>query len=127
MKGSILEISFKNRKGEEKKVVIPPNRIFIQPDLTDDPLIFWVWEKRLKPAFVIRSKSANQPANVLVINLHSLRGMKDCPEDIIGCTQYLSAVMVEELSHCACLSLRNHKQWIGMLQTLQEELHEDDT
>lgn len=122
----MIEISFKNRKGIETKVIIPPNRVFVEPERTDDPLIFWIWERRLKPAFVIRNKSDRQAPNVLVMNLHSLKDMKDCQEDYIGCTQYLSAVMVEELSHCACRSLKNHKQWIGMLQALQEELYKDD-
>ena len=122
----MIELSFKNRKGEETKVIIPPNRVFVEPDRTDDPLIFWVWDKKLKPAFVIRSKDTHQPTNVLIMNLHSLNGMKECPEDYVGCTQYLSAVLVEELCHCACRSLKNHKQWVGILQDLQEELYEDD-
>jgi hypothetical protein len=126
MTGSMLEISFKTKKGEDKKVVVPPNKIFVEPEPTDDPFIFWIWERRLKPAFIIRSKDSNHSANVLVMNLHSLSGMEDCSEDIVGCTHYLSAVMVEELSHCASHSLKNHKQWIKMLKTLQEELYKDD-
>lgn len=122
----MLEISFKTKKGEDKKVVVPPNKIFIEPERTDDPFIFWIWERRLRPAFVIRGRDSNQHSNVLVMNLHGLRGMEDCPEDIIGCTHYLSAVMVEELSHCACHSLKNHRQWIRMLLALQEELYKDD-
>lgn len=122
----MIEISFKNRKGIETKVIIPPNKVFVEPEPTDDPLVFWIWEKRLKPAFVIRNKSEKLSTNVLIMNLHSLKGMEDCPEDHIGCMDYLSAVFVEELSHCACRSLKNHKQWIHMLQTLQEELREED-
>jgi len=122
----MIELSFKNRKGEATIVRIPPNRVFVEPDRTDDPLIFWVWSKDLKPAFVIRSKDAHQTANVLIMNLHSLEGMEECPEDFTGCIYYLSAVLVEELSHCACRSLKNHKNWIGMLKDLQAELCEDD-
>lgn len=125
MTGSILEFTFKNRKGEEKKIVIPPNKIFVEPNRTDDPLIFWVWSKNLKPAFVIRN-AVEHSVNVLVMNLYSLKGMEDCPEDFDGCIYYLSAVLVEELSHCACRSLKNHKHWIGILQTLHEELSKGD-
>jgi hypothetical protein len=101
----------------KKKIIIPEEKIFQIPEPTDNPLIFWLWNPELKPAFTIRESS------LIIMNLYSVKEMKDCDADMVGSSLFLSAVLVEELTHCATLSLRNHKNWNKWLEHLQEELH----
>jgi hypothetical protein len=112
-------MSFEIEMGK-KKVNIPKERIFQEPELTDNPMIFWIWESKLKPAFAI----GKLDPPLIVMNLYSLKSMHDCDADIVGSALFLSAVLVEELTHCATFSLKNHKNWITWLKHLQEELHE---
>jgi hypothetical protein len=113
-----FQVTFKKRDGKEKKIIVPPKRIFLYPEDDDDPYIFWVLEKQFAPAF--KCKKGNK--NIIVMNFHSLKGMKDCPNDIADIPIYLSAVLIEELTHCADSSMKNHKKWINILGNLQGEL-----
>jgi hypothetical protein len=105
------------KNGGELMVTVPPKRIFEYPNDEDDPLIFWVWEYQFKPAF----KCKRGKKDIVVMNFYSLKDMEDTPKDIADCGIYLSAVLVEELSHCATKSMRGHKGWIDMLTVLQQE------
>ncbi len=113
-----FQVTFKKKNGNDVKVVVPPSRIFGYPEETDDPLIFWVYEKQFAPAFTCRKGDQT----MVVMNFHGLKGMEDCPEDIEDVGIYLSAVLIEELTHCAIKTLRNHKGWISILKTLQREV-----
>lgn len=103
----------------KKNIFIPENKVFQVPEMTDDPLIFWVWNTELKPAITVKVNRL-----LIIMNLYSLKKMKDCEADMVGSSLFLSAVLVEELSHCSTGSIRNHKNWIIWLEQLQEELYE---
>ena len=107
-------------KAKIKTILIPEKYIFREPDRDENTYIFWVWNKRLNSGNTFYAK----PKNLVTMNLRMLKKMHDCPEDIIGISLFMSAVLVEELSHCATYSLKNHKNWMQWLKFLQEELYE---
>jgi len=100
---------------------IPKERIFCLPNLKkDNPLIFWIFHRKLKPATTIFS---NPP--IVIMNLWSLRDYKETDEgQFKHLCHYISAVMVEELSHCSTRQLEGHDKWIFYLQELQRDLDE---
>jgi hypothetical protein len=101
------------------RIFIKEKQIFQEPEPKDEPRIYWIWDKRLEPA---STRLGNEIPTVMM-NLYSLRYIRDCAESITGAGIYLSAVLVEELSHCATSSLWNHRNWIRWLDQMQEELH----
>jgi hypothetical protein len=108
-------------KAKIKTLLVPEKYIFREPDIDEDPYIIWVWNRRLNSGNTWYSK----PKNLVTMNLRMLKKMHDCPEDMIGSSLFMSAVLIEELSHCATRSLRNHENWIHILEKLQEELHNE--
>jgi len=109
-------LEFNKVKTKIAKIVIKRKHIFREPDLDDDPLIFWVWHKRLNSGNTFYAA----PKNVITMNLHMLRKMHDCPEDIEGVCHFMSAVLVEELTHCATRSMKNHENWMRYLKCLNK-------
>lgn len=103
-----------------KTIIVREKYIFLAPDnATDNPVIFWVWNRRLQSGNTFHSG----PTDLVTMNLRMLKKMHDCQEDIVGASLFMSAVLVEELTHCATRSMKNHKNWITMLEALQTELH----
>ena len=93
--------------------------IFREPDVDDDPYIVWLWNRRLQSGNTFYAK----PINLVTMNLRMAKKMHDCQEDMVGISLFMSAVLVEELTHCATRKIKNHKNWITQLVKLQEELH----
>jgi len=114
-----LEI-IRERKGKQlQKVHVKENKIFYTPDLeNDDIFIFWVWHRRLTPAFAARTT----PKPLIVMNLWGIRTFKARDEEFKGLFHYISAVMLEELTHCFTSELAGHRKWIKKFIKLQEEL-----
>ena len=111
----------------EKRRGNKPLRLFIKdvcisqrPGPGDNPRVYWLWDTRLEPA----STQLGPKIPVILMNFYSLRYIRDSEESITGAAIYLSAVLVEELSHCATPSLRNHRNWIRWLEKMHEELHD---
>jgi hypothetical protein len=113
-----LELNFPNAP-QIKTIRIKDKYIFKEPDIDEDPYIIWVWNKRLQSGNTFYAK----PINLVTMNLYMAKKMHDCPEDMVGISQFMSAVLVEELSHCATRSMKNHENWISFLVKLQEQLH----
>lgn len=113
-----IELIFPNAP-KIKSIRIKDKHIFREPDEDDDPYIIWVWNKRLNSGNVFYA----EPKNVVTMNLRMVRKMHDCPKDIVGVSQFMSAVLVEELTHCATRDMKNHENWNKILVKLQEECY----
>jgi hypothetical protein len=112
-----LELIFP--KAKIKTIRVKDKYIFKEPDEDETPYIIWVWNKRLQSGNTFYAK----PINLVTMNLCMARKMHDCPEDVVGISQFMSAVLVEELTHCATRSMKNHANWNKMLIKLQEEMY----
>lgn len=113
-----IELIFPNAP-KIKAIRIKDKQIFREPDEDEDPYIIWVWNKRLQSGNTFYA----DPKNLVTMNLRMARKMRDCPEDIVGICQFMSAVLVEELTHCATQDMANHENWINFLVKLQEECY----
>lgn len=113
-----LELKFPNAP-HIKTIRVKDKCIFREPDEDEDPYIIWLWNKRLQSGNTFYA----EPKNLVTMNLRMAKKMHDCQEDMVGICQFMSAVLVEELTHCATREMSNHENWNTILVKLQEECH----
>lgn len=113
-----LELKFPNAP-KIKTIRVKDKQIFREPDEDEDPYIIWVWNKRLQSGNTFYS----EPKNLVTMNLRMAKKMHDCQVDMVGISLFMSAVLVEELTHDATRDMSGHEKWNDMLVKLQEEMY----